>query len=575
MNIGELITTLGVDSSQLDQTNKKMEEFAKKVDTQQKVVNKVYEKQTGLIEDMQSHIKDLEVAKSRAHSTKDIARYNGYLEDSRRKLKDLENAGISAGEKQSSAIQKWIIGMASFAGAIYVAKKGWEAYKTIVNSAGDTHDHFEATMGGIQLATDRFFNILARKDFDNFVAKLKTAAKAGKDYVEASNQIKERTYGLSLEKAFISPGQMEREEIFRNPNADPVKRREALNKFKEEAVRLSTQDLAIANASVIAEENKLKALGVSTEKIKQLYLTYNTGIIDIQKAEEVRAAEVIKNEEIIAARKTMGGAQYAKEQSKLQSEYNKLYSSLTDGERLYIDLLDENAKVKEENIVAYLESLTKEKAKEAEIVEVGKNVVRVQSQIENSIDEQNKKLQKQIELYDQFVRKHMQGVIKRQQPKEQDLGILEQSIKDMEAMSEAIDIPKLHVDLIDTRDDIEKMTNGLYDQESAVNMLSDSFMGFFDSAETGWKHMLDTWSDMINRFLAEQAAKALLKFVLNMVAPGTGTAVTAGMNVIPDQSGFDISSFMGNVQNKGQNINVGGEFKIVGKDLVRVIERNA
>lgn len=121
---------------------------------------------------------------------------------------------------------------------------------------------------------------------------------------------------------------------------------------------------------------------------------------------------------------------------------------------------------------------------------------------------------------------------------------------------------------------VEELTNGLLTQNQAVGILSDSFMGFFTDAQTGWKNMIDTFSQAINRFLADMAAKAALWLILDLVTGGT--AGTLKSFVLPQLSKVATGGTSSQALDlTGQNVNVGGDFKISGKDLALSLRRNA
>ncbi len=201
-------------------------------------------------------------------------------------------------------------------------------------------------------------------------------------------------------------------------------------------------------------------------------------------------------------------------------------------------------------------------------LEMQKNIITaLQTQIEkiSKIEEVSKKLEFPLEKW-----LNRQELTK---SKDMDLGPLEQSIKDMEALAENIEMPKIKMDVIDTRDQVEQLTKGYMDQRDAVGLLSDSLMGFFTDAETGWKNMLDTFSQAINRFLAEQAAKALLKFVLSMI-PGAAPVTTA-LNFLPTGGGGN-GGGLGSVASAAKNsLDISGKLTLDGRDASYLIKRNA
>ena len=109
-----------------------------------------------------------------------------------------------------------------------------------------------------------------------------------------------------------------------------------------------------------------------------------------------------------------------------------------------------------------------------------------------------------------------------------------------------LDIETWEEGLQKKQDLIQKLTRNLLDQNDAINILADSFMGFFDNAQKGWQNMLDTFSNALNRFLAEMAAKLALSVIMDILAPGTGMALRQTMGFSKSFSGITSASGFAN-----------------------------
>ena len=256
--------------------------------------------------------------------------------------------------------------------------------KEIIGSTQVTSQAFQVTMAGVGEATQKFFQMVATGDLTNFVKNLKDAAKAGEDYKEALFEIERQKLGFTLEK---SEQQYKLTELLRqardNTN-DAATRQKALNDYKTEAIKLGKEDLAISDKSIIDKENELKGIGIEATKLKELYENYNTNLETIKKTEEdlQRIREInASNSKGISDIPDVQGMENA------NNEIKKIYASMSDEEKHYVDLLTTNEKVKKNDLTEYINLLIDSEKKKDDIAEIDKSTQRLQ----NTINDETKK----------------------------------------------------------------------------------------------------------------------------------------------------------------------------------------
>jgi hypothetical protein len=124
---------------------------------------------------------------------------------------------------------------------------------------------------------------------------------------------------------------------------------------------------------------------------------------------------------------------------------------------------------------------------------------------------------------------------------------------------------------------VEDLTNALYYQAEAVNILSNGFSQLFSSTGNGFQGMIDTIIEGIKRMVAELLAKAAILTLIRVLLPGPGPAVNATtglMNMFGSGlfSGGGSAGNVGGIVSQGVNVNVQGVIK--GKDIALSLMRN-
>ena len=246
-------------------------------------------------------------------------------------------------------------------------------------------------MGSLNTVGQSFFSMIATGDFSNLIDNLEKAAKAGGDYAEALDFISKRKAGLSLEKAYNTPEQKERESVFRDKLKGSGDRMTAVTGYRDTANDEAKKALDIANAQVIAEEDKLKGLNVEPEKIKKLFLSYSTGYLTIEKAEK----DIQTLKDIGLKQDAAGQSGNEKAFDKYKKEYEDFYNSLDEGEKTYMDLIKNNGKVSEVNLNLYLKAVEDAKIAEGAKFDVVISTNKVYAQITKEIQAQNEELRLQ------------------------------------------------------------------------------------------------------------------------------------------------------------------------------------
>lgn len=119
---------------------------------------------------------------------------------------------------------------------------------------------------------------------------------------------------------------------------------------------------------------------------------------------------------------------------------------------------------------------------------------------------------------------------------------------------------------------IGEVTQALQYQEEIVYALTDAFRGMFDNVQGGFDEMIKGMLQSFKRYVQEVIARAAVLALLNIIAPGSGMAVQAHKNLgglIPLGGGKGLFGNRSVASASGPM-----EFKIYGKDLKTVLQRN-
>jgi hypothetical protein len=174
------------DSTQAVQEINKITESSK---TMQRTVQEGDKRQKGLIEDLTSAIKQMEIARSKSMTTEGIEKYNKKLTEAKQTLKEYENTGVQANQKIEKSgnsllqgIGKWALGFATVATAVKI-------FKSIVASTETTAHKFEVVIESARSGLGYFFKTIASGDWSNFTDGLDAAIRGAKRYVDELESI--------------------------------------------------------------------------------------------------------------------------------------------------------------------------------------------------------------------------------------------------------------------------------------------------------------------------------------------------------------------------------------------------
>ena len=88
-----------------------------------------------------------------------------------------------------------------------------------------------------------------------------------------------------------------------------------------------------------------------------------------------------------------------------------------------------------------------------------------------------------------------------------------------------------------TNREIEGLTESLYEQQTAVNILASSFDALFSSAGDGFKAMIDVMINSLKRLIAEMLAKVVVLTILNVLTGGGASFA----NILQSASGLNFA----------------------------------
>jgi hypothetical protein len=221
--------------------------------------SKVYKEQVGYIEDITNSIKEWEEARSKSTNIKDIEKYNRKIAEGKKNLEEYNKAGIKVAEKQVDNYKKMRNGALKMFAAIgggYAIIQGFNKLLKFSDTLGDA---FEKTMQGAKSGVSYFFNALTTGNFSNFISGMKASIKAGKEYAETLNNIRDRRIALAFKEADAAVQYQKYRNILRNTNNTEEERREAAEKTIELEDKLSKERKDIAEDELKTLKGKISA----------------------------------------------------------------------------------------------------------------------------------------------------------------------------------------------------------------------------------------------------------------------------------------------------------------------------
>lgn len=305
------------------------------------------------------------------------------------------------------SVESKLGGIASFAGGLLAVGGAFETIKTAINSTQGSADSFREVIAGIGAATDSFFRSIITGDMANFADNMVKAAVGAADFEAALDEIKKRKLGSSLNLTEAAPELTQllttaKTRIDDNNKAvDPQVRLDALIKYKKEKKELDDGDLAIANKLLEKNREYLVSQGTNDKQLEEYYRNMGANIPNIDKTKSDLAA--IHKLEV--SRKVAGGSANTamsgmgviepKESHQIVANYQKeiddLYAGMDDNERHYIDLVKNDDKTKEQNVINFIDSLKGVAIAKNEIAAVDLETTKVEGGIRKDIANDEKK----------------------------------------------------------------------------------------------------------------------------------------------------------------------------------------
>lgn len=108
--------------------------------------------------------------------------------------------------------------------------------------------------------------------------------------------------------------------------------------------------------------------------------------------------------------------------------------------------------------------------------------------------------------------------------------------------------------------EIKALSDGLYEQISIVQDLESTFQSMFINVGGGFKGMVDVFLDSLKMLIAQLAAKAAILALLNVIAPGSGMAVSAFTSLSQSLGGLGFKKFAAGGIVSGPTAGVLGEY---------------
>lgn len=261
-------------------------------------IDEVYNKigLTGLsLKELSSRQKELNaIMRNMDPRTKEYQNLQAQLKGVNARMGELKNGAKQAEStfsKVSSAFRNMlpVIGVTAAIGSL--VKFG----KAVISSSDALSDKYEKAMGAAKTATQLFLKSFATGDFDNFFQRLVNAAKAGRDYAEALDQIGDRTRSLTMAEAEANVEKQKLLKILKDVTKSDTDRIAAADKIINMENRLMDTRSSIAKQSWDAKILNLEALGITEDMILANLKNYEVNQDLIKQADEYNEKLKTKN----------------------------------------------------------------------------------------------------------------------------------------------------------------------------------------------------------------------------------------------------------------------------------------
>lgn len=259
-------------------------------------------------------------------------------------LKGAERA-LNGFKKQVSVIKSSIIGALAIGGAAATFKKA-------IASTQETNDKFVAAMEAANQATTQLLAAIATGDFSGLIDNMRNAAKAGKEFADAMDEVSDRSRSVRIQTALAEKNIYKLREVATDTARTDAERIVAY----KEVLKLTSQQIEaeriIANDALEAQIQKQITRNNLTKEQGQLIKDFVTNYEQLTGSElsSVRNVKTLKSEwerlEKRISQLSQQGVtgdilkQAAVEADAAKLKYEKVLGSLSDMELKYWDIDD-------------------------------------------------------------------------------------------------------------------------------------------------------------------------------------------------------------------------------------------
>ena len=313
-------------------------------------------REKGLIEEIEAQLTDLTIAKRKAYTSEDIAKYNREIEKAKNQLNQLNNAGGKV-ENTTKGIG---LSMGKLAGVIGVITTAIAFFKSVLESTGKSADKFSFAIQGIKQGFDAVKRSIATLDFKEFGRKVKEAFEEGRRYAESIDLIEEKTRALRIEEKMLG------NEILR------------LRSIQNDAT-IAQQKRNEAGAKAVEIEEKLA--GIRTQIAQEAYENEIMNIMQITGLTQNQILAYVRRDE-----QFINGIETGK-------KYRKSVEDITEEEKEWVRIANAIVLPTDKQYEKLTQSIVNLEEARGSALE---NTLRIRSKLSSGIEKENKESDKVI-----------------------------------------------------------------------------------------------------------------------------------------------------------------------------------
>lgn len=275
---------------------------------------------------------------------------NAILQDMQKKNIDLNKDEEKSQGGLVSSLGKWAIGLASVTAALQIGK-------SIIESTKDTADKFEFAVSAAQGGLEQLWRTIATGDFSNFFDNMGRAIKAGYDFAEAMDKVKESTWALQMDEADVKLKKYQLLEDIRNrelPKDQRIAKGEEYITLEEGLAKKRTDN---ANLELDAFKKRAATIsGIQEDEIVNTLKQVNqtTRIKAEAYNEDLERVKSLKNQALLTSAPEEN-FRLTRQAQELNEELKKAPEEV----KTYANALRGVGKLKEEFIVGFVEAYKK------------------------------------------------------------------------------------------------------------------------------------------------------------------------------------------------------------------------